>query len=79
LERGPCWVSVEFLCAPISRKGSGSTTTTITTVTFSLTISNPKARNIDRQSIIIDGVILYFSFIEYRFVSTFSLSISNAG
>jgi len=27
----------------------------------------------------IDGVILYFSFIEYRFVSTFSRSISNPG
>ena len=24
-----CWVSVEFLCAPIPRKGSGSTTTTV--------------------------------------------------
>ena len=25
-----CWVSAEFLCAPIPRKGSGSTTTTTT-------------------------------------------------
>jgi len=28
---------------------------------------------------VIDGVFSYFSFIEYRFVSTFSLSISNHG
>jgi len=27
--------------------------------------------------LVIDGVILYFSFIEYRFVFTFYLSISN--
>jgi len=28
---------------------------------------------------IIDGIILYFSFIKYRLVSNFSLSISNPG
>jgi len=28
-----CWVSVEFLLAPIPRKGSGSTTTTVFTTT----------------------------------------------
>jgi len=30
-----------------------------------------------KYRLVIDGVILYFSFIEYRFVSTYSLSISN--
>ena len=29
-----CWVSAEFLCAPIPRRGSGSTTTTTTTTTY---------------------------------------------
>jgi len=43
-------------------------------MTFSLpvSISNPKVETIDI-------VILYFSFIENRFVSTYSLSISNPG
>ena len=34
-----CWVAAEFLCAPIPRKGSGSTTTTTTSCHLSTTHS----------------------------------------